>query len=607
MPGAYQPTPSRTTAILGAVTRPVPFERSVHAALRKLAPDARRVLVAVSGGSDSVGLLRALAFDDDLELVAAHLDHRLRDDAAEDARFVEALCARLRRPCIVEVVDVAAIASRERRNVEEVGRTVRYAFLARIAREHRCDVIATAHTRNDQAESVLLQLLRGSAHPGGIGAREGRIVRPLLEFSKDDVRAWLDRLGQSWREDVGNRDLARDRAWLRREIVPKLERRRPGATTRVARFGHLQRDQAAFLRDEAIRRFGTDVIARDALARAPRALQREALGQLIRSHGGGVDALHIEALIEALPGRAALRRDLPGGVRVRLLGDVIDVVTVPSGAGVGAAAGGHRRDGGELLVIERADELPDGLPASLLDDGPLTLRTPRPGDRIRLRGGTRSVADVLSEAGVPREERVAVPLLARGDKVVWIDGVDVADGIDESAADPDRGWMRRALALADRAAELGELPVGALLVRDGTVIGEGVNRREASHDPSAHAELEAMRVAAAREEDWRLEGSTLYVTLEPCPMCAGAILESRIERVVWAAANEREGAFGSVVDLGAGPWKRVPERRAGVLAREAAWRLRRFFAERRAGGDAEVRDGDEHDVASAPAERGSGV
>ena len=554
--------------------------------LTRLAPDARRVLLAVSGGSDSMALLRAVAGAPGLEVVVAHLDHRLRDDAAADAAFVRSVCEHLGVPVVVDETDVGAIAARERRNVEEVGRTVRYAFFARVARAHGCDVIVTAHTRNDQAETVLLQLLRGSAHPRGIAPREGRVVRPMLELSKDDLRGWLDRIGQSWREDVGNRDLARDRAWLRREVLPRLERRRPGAAVRLARFGRLQRDQADFLIAEADRRFGSGPLARVALAAAPPALQREALGRLVRSHGGDVDALHLEALRTALPGRAAVRRDLPGGVRVRMLGERVDVV--PIGADEVTFDPLDLVD--DEVVVDRPEALPEGLPASLLEQGSWTLRTPRAGDRIRLRGGTRRVADVLAEAGVPREERARRRLLARDGQVVWIDGVEVADGIDEAAADPDRGWMRRALSLADRAAADGELPVGALLVRDGQVVGEGVNRRERAADPSAHAELEAMRAAAARDGDWRLEGTTLYVTLEPCPMCAGAILESRIDRVVWGAANLREGAFGSVVDLAAGPWKRVPELRSGVLAREAAWRLRRFFEARRS--DPEPREPD---------------
>ena len=551
------------------------MEQSVRAALRRLAPEARRVLLAVSGGSDSVALLRALSGAPDLELVVAHLDHGLRDDASEDAAWVSATCGRLDVPCVLGAAPVGSIASRERRNVEEVGRTVRYAFLTRIARERACDVVATAHTRSDQAESVLLQLLRGSAHPRGIEPRHGRVVRPLLELSKDDLRGWLDGLGQDWREDLSNRDMARDRAWLRHQVLPRLERRRPGAVARLARFGHLQREQADVLADEARRRFGDGPLARGALAGAPAALQREALARLIRSAGGEADSLHLDALVEAVRGRGSTRRDLPGGVRVRILPERVDVV--PSEARRGGPSGSAVTE----RTIRSADELPAGLPASLLDEGPWTLRAPRPGDRIRLPGGSRKVSDVLTDAKVPREDRHAIGLLARGDEVAWIEGTAVTAGLDEAAADPDRPWMRRALALADEAAAAGELPVGAVVVRDGIVVGEGRNLRESAADPSAHAEIEAMRDAAAREGDWRLAGATLYVTLEPCPMCAGAMLQSQLSRVVWGAANRRDGAFGSVVDLGAGPWKRVPERRGGVLAREAGRRLERFFAARR--------------------------
>lgn len=547
------------------------MDRRVRAALHRLAPEARRVLVAVSGGSDSVALLRALAGGERLETVVAHLDHGLRPTSGEDAAWVEATCGSLHVSCVRETAPVAEVAARERRNVEEVGRTLRYAFLTRVAREHGCDVVVTAHTRNDQAETVLLQLLRGSAHPGGIAPRQGRIVRPLLELSKGDLRGWLDGLGQGWREDATNRDPTRDRAWLRHQVLPRLEARRAGATARLARFGHLQREQAAFLADEARRRFGTGPIARGALAAAPITLRREALVQMVRSAGGEADRGHLDALVAALDAEATTRRDLPGGVRVRLLPDRIDVV--PSGPPPPAD--------GEGVAVRRPEELPRGLPPSLLVGGAWRLRAARPGDRIRLPGGERSVADVLSDAKVPREERNELKVLARDGEVVWVEGVAVAAGLDEVAADPDRRFMRRALELADEAAAEGELPVGALVVRDGAVLGEGRNRREADGDPTAHAEVVAMRRAAEADGDWRLAGATLYVTLEPCPMCAGAILESQLERAVWGAANRRDGAFGSVVDLAAGPWKRRPHLRPGVLAREAAHRLERFFAERR--------------------------
>ncbi len=143
--------------------------------------------------------------------------------------------------------------------------------------------------------------------------------------------------------------------------------------------------------------------------------------------------------------------------------------------------------------------------------------------------------------------------------------------------------MRQALALARRAREEGEVPVGALLVREDEVVGEGWNRPIGEHDPTAHAEIQALRDAARRLGNYRLPGTTLYVTLEPCPMCAGAIVHARVARVVYGAADPRAGAAGSVFDLLPSD-ARFNHRTAcegGVLAEEAGRLLREFFRERR--------------------------
>lgn len=147
----------------------------------------------------------------------------------------------------------------------------------------------------------------------------------------------------------------------------------------------------------------------------------------------------------------------------------------------------------------------------------------------------------------------------------------------------DLHWMRQALVLAQRAWDEGEVPVGAVLVRDGEVIGEGWNRPIGGNDPTAHAEIQALRAAGERLGNYRLPGSTLYVTLEPCPMCAGAIVHARVERVVFGATDPRAGAAGSVFDLLPSD-QRFNHRTAcegGVLADEAGRLLRDFFRERR--------------------------
>ena len=142
--------------------------------------------------------------------------------------------------------------------------------------------------------------------------------------------------------------------------------------------------------------------------------------------------------------------------------------------------------------------------------------------------------------------------------------------------------MRRALELADRGESAGEVPVGAVVVRDEVEIGASWNAPIALHDPSAHAEIRALRAAAKQVQNYRLPGATLYVTLEPCPMCAGAIIHARIARVVYAAADERWGAAGSVFDLlTAGKLNHRPLCEGGLLAASASARLKSFFKLRR--------------------------
>ncbi len=146
----------------------------------------------------------------------------------------------------------------------------------------------------------------------------------------------------------------------------------------------------------------------------------------------------------------------------------------------------------------------------------------------------------------------------------------------------DVEFMRRALVLANRAAQEGEVPVGALLVLGAEVIGEGWNRPIGSHDPTAHAEIVALRAAALRQHNYRLGDATLFVTLEPCAMCIGAVLNARVSRVVFGAWDSKAGACGSVIDL-------PREARlahgldtfGGVCSEESARLLRQFFETRR--------------------------
>jgi len=149
-------------------------------------------------------------------------------------------------------------------------------------------------------------------------------------------------------------------------------------------------------------------------------------------------------------------------------------------------------------------------------------------------------------------------------------------------AELDHQFMQQAIEQAQLAAVAGEVPVGAVLVRDGQVIAKAFNKPIGNHDPSAHAEMLALREAAKTEGNYRLPGSTLYVTLEPCVMCSGAILHARVDRVVFGAPDPKTGAAGSVLDVFSS--KQINHQTSvegGVMSEECGQLLRSFFKERR--------------------------
>ena len=148
-------------------------------------------------------------------------------------------------------------------------------------------------------------------------------------------------------------------------------------------------------------------------------------------------------------------------------------------------------------------------------------------------------------------------------------------------SEKDLKFMSRALELASLAAEQGDVPVGAVIVKDGEIISEGYNLREVEKRATAHAEMVAIERACERLGGWHLCGCTLYVTLEPCPMCAGALINSRVERVVFGLRDAKAGCLGSVLNMNRYPFNHAFEITEGVMAEESAKLLSEFFAKRR--------------------------
>ncbi len=542
------------------------LEQHVEERLKRLEPNARTLLVAVSGGSDSVALLRLLEHLD-YRLEVAHFDHALRPDSEEDAKFIRSLCADLSLPFHSERAEVARIAQAKGWNLEDAARRLRYAYLARTAKRVGADATVTGHTQSDQAETVLMQLLRGAAYLRGMPAKQRQVVRPLLDIQREDLERYLAAMGQSYRTDASNADLSKTRAWVRHEVLPLLKARYPNLTGQLAQLALLQRDGAAHFKRLASSLFEEESLPTDALQKEDAAVQREAIADLLRRADVPPDLFHVETLREHLSTSSPFRLSLPKDKTARRAYGRLEVIPNTSESPF------------EFAPLET---LPPELdPAKLSAFPNVTYRARRPGDRIRLVGGSKKLSDLLIERKVPREARDTLRLLASGEEVLWVEGVAADVRVARVQEDGDMKWMRLALAQARAAADRGELPIGAVVVHEGRVIGSGANATEAERDPTAHAEVHALRNAAQHLGDWRLTRCTLYVTLEPCPMCFGAALQAHLPRLVYGAANLREGALGGVSDMRRSPWKREVGVRPGVLAREAGELLSEFFRTRR--------------------------
>jgi tRNA(Ile)-lysidine synthase len=330
------------TAVLQAIERARP----------PLLSPGDRVGLAVSGGADSVAMLHLLGELRErlgLTLLVLHVDHALRPDAAGDARFVKQLAESRGLAFFGQRIDVAAAAAKKKWNLEDAGRRLRYEFFARIVRENRADKIAVAHTMDDQAETVLARLIRGTGPAGlaGIHPLADRIVRPLLGFRRAALREYLGARGQSWREDSTNLDTTRQRAKIRHELLPPLERDFSAAIVpHLSELARLSHEEDAFWSALVEDRFAQlvehrrdrSVISVDALLR-PLALRAEGaanqpsrensanplrtlterllrrLYQEARRASGELSAVHVEQLIHlADQSQSGRRIELPGGV-----------------------------------------------------------------------------------------------------------------------------------------------------------------------------------------------------------------------------------------------------------------------------------------------------
>lgn len=395
-----------------------------------------RLLAGVSGGADSVALLRLL-LDAGRQVTAVHVNHALRYEASDgDEAFVRELCARWNVPLLTYRADPPDNPG------EDWARRVRYSFFREAAEATGVHVIALAHHRDDQAETLLLHLLRGSGLTGLTGmaadtTAEGlRIVRPLLPFSRGELREYLTSLGQSWREDATNDDPRYLRNALRLDVLPRLEALVPGAAARLAHTADVLREEDGLLAGMAdgwlACHTGSCLLLSSLRTQKP-AMQRRILrAWWLRETGAPVtqslNAAQTEALVSLIGAKAGSRCNLPGS-RHGFVGwthlHLLD--------GNAPAMAETPLTDSPLVRIEPADgrtgdgRVTQAVPAAMLAS--LTVRYRQQGDWLRPFGssGRQSLQDYLVNRRVDAPFRDRVPLICRGSEVLLVGGVGAGD------------------------------------------------------------------------------------------------------------------------------------------------------------------------------------
>lgn len=398
----------------------------------------KHVLAALSGGADSVALLHLLCRErdrGDLTLSAAHFEHGIRgDESLRDAEFCEGLCRELDVPFYLEHADVPGIAKAGGEGIESCARSLRHAFLERTRVTCGAELIALAHHRDDQTETVLMHLLRG-AGPGGLrGMRRlnGVLYRPLLDVPKAELISYLTKIGQPWREDATNAVADNPRNRLRLREIPELERIYPACGAAIARHARI-----AAVEDDFLRRL-TDEFLRERAEKLPNGWKIDLRGEIEEAllRRGLMEltgrALSADKLEEILHLKTACCAE--GGLRAAKSGDTLYLAR-PFDAGEAALSlcGATVLPGLCRIVAEDAPPVPETKLRStqVLDAWALkgaVLRTRRAGDRIAPFGmeGTKSLSDYMTDLKIPRPMRDLVPIVARGSEALWAVGYGIS-------------------------------------------------------------------------------------------------------------------------------------------------------------------------------------
>lgn len=421
---------------------------------RNLAEPGDCLIVAVSGGADSVALLDLLATLPcySFRLIVAHLNHLLRGPESDaDQQFVAELAARYRLPCEIRRVDVRSLASQQRQSLEEAGREARYTFFHELRQRHQAAAIAIAHHADDQAETLLMRLLRG-AGTSGLSAMAYRsdqtVIRPLLGLHRDQLRAHLALHNIPFREDASNQDRSFLRNRIRHELLPLMASYNPAISPRLAATADLLAEDEQLLEQLTRQTWhqlthqgdGWASLNRNLLAEQPNAMRMRLYRTALATASGDlrrIERKHCNAVDHLLQtGQTGGRIALPKGLTALLTSDRLLIARrdllrpQPPATIIISGPGRYDLGNGLQLLVEQATSPQDWttLPAHccFVDQQqapfPWQLRPAKPADRLELLGmhGSRLVRDILVDAKLPRHLRSCLPLLLCGGKPLWL-------------------------------------------------------------------------------------------------------------------------------------------------------------------------------------------
>ena len=397
-----QPAHTRYVAssiLASAIPVMLPRRVALAITLHRVFEPGERVVVAVSGGPDSLALLSVLreivpAFP--LHLTVAHFDHGWRAESQAERDFVASMAAGWGYDFRT------ARAADDLPHTENAARGARYPFLRQVAAETNSTTIALGHTQDDQVETLLLHLLRGSGSKG-LGAmrrRDGDLARPLLDISRADIEAYLAQLHLTPTRDATNDDPRFTRNRLRQQLMPAIDTFDPAARDLLARTADILSEEDRFIEAQLANLPDDIATNRDAFARLPPALQRRVIRRLVPDAG----FLDVERLRRGDAPASPEAASTPPTVRLAVKTCGCDPATFKARDTVGHLDA-------DLVRL------------------PLAVGSRKPGDRMRSLGLTRPkrVQDILVDAHVPRHLRDTLPLVSDGEEIVWIPGVTIAD------------------------------------------------------------------------------------------------------------------------------------------------------------------------------------